>query len=225
MTSTDCVWLLTEKRRCSPACECRSVPSAAIGGRRGAVQRAGDHLANGRSHISRNCSSASSRLHCRPHGGRLRATGSRARRVPASQPVLGRTASPATARLIGSVARPGARILDLGCGRNGLHGDDLSCAPGDDGRRRRPGLRRRLPATRWSRIESSDPARTCRLPRGRSTSSRRPGCSSTSTIPGLVFSEVRRVLVTGGRFVFVTPNAWNYNAWMIRASPIAGTPR
>ena len=37
--------------------------------------------------------------------------------------------------------------------------------------------------------------------------------------PGLVFSEVRRVLVKGGRFVFVTPNAWNYNAWMIRAVP------
>ena len=37
--------------------------------------------------------------------------------------------------------------------------------------------------------------------------------------PGLVFSEVRRVLVPGGHFVFLTPNAWNYNAWMIRAIP------
>ena len=32
--------------------------------------------------------------------------------------------------LIGRVSSPGARILDLGSGRNGLHGDDLSCAPG-----------------------------------------------------------------------------------------------
>src|ERR1700747_2688449 len=30
---------------------------------------------------------------------------------------------------VGRVAPPGARILDLGCGRNGLHGDDLDCAP------------------------------------------------------------------------------------------------
>jgi SAM-dependent methyltransferase len=37
--------------------------------------------------------------------------------------------------------------------------------------------------------------------------------------PGLVFSEVHRVLRKGGSFVFLTPNAWNYNAWMIRAIP------
>jgi hypothetical protein len=27
------------------------------------------------------------------------------------------------------------------------------------------------------------------------------------------------VLRDGGRFVFLTPNAWNYNAWIIRAVP------
>jgi SAM-dependent methyltransferase len=32
--------------------------------------------------------------------------------------------------MIGAASGQGARILDLGCGRNGLHGDDLSCAPG-----------------------------------------------------------------------------------------------
>jgi SAM-dependent methyltransferase len=37
--------------------------------------------------------------------------------------------------------------------------------------------------------------------------------------PGLVFAEVRRVLRPGGRFVFLTPNAWNYNVWLIRAVP------
>jgi SAM-dependent methyltransferase len=120
--------------------------------------------------------------------------------------------------LIGSAAHPGARILDLGCGHNGLHGDDLSCAP-------------------ETTVVGMDPDPAA-LVGNRVVSHRVVGSGedlpfATSSFdvvasawvlehldhPGLVFSEVRRVLVNGGRFVFVTPNAWNYNAWMIRAVP------
>jgi SAM-dependent methyltransferase len=120
--------------------------------------------------------------------------------------------------LIGSASSQGARILDLGCGRNGLHGDDLSCAPG-------------------AKVVGVDPDRDA-LAANRVLAQRVVGSGEelpfgTGTFdvvasawvlehldhPGLVFSEVRRVLVAGGSFVFLTPNAWNYNAWMIRAIP------
>jgi SAM-dependent methyltransferase len=120
--------------------------------------------------------------------------------------------------LIGIAAQPGARILDLGCGRNGLHGDDLDCAP-------------------QTTVVGVDPDPQALA--GNSVVTHRvvgsgedlPFAASSFDIvasawvlehldhPGLVFSEVRRVLVNGGRFVFVTPNAWNYNPWLIRAVP------
>ena len=34
-----------------------------------------------------------------------------------------------------------------------------------------------------------------------------------------VFSEIYRVLKPGGKVIFITPNAWNYNAWIIRTIP------
>lgn len=37
--------------------------------------------------------------------------------------------------------------------------------------------------------------------------------------PVATFREIHRVLDRGGRVVFVTPNAWNYNAWLIRLVP------
>ena len=37
--------------------------------------------------------------------------------------------------------------------------------------------------------------------------------------PQQVLRELRRVLRPGGRVVFLTPNAWNYNVWLIRAVP------
>jgi SAM-dependent methyltransferase len=39
--------------------------------------------------------------------------------------------------------------------------------------------------------------------------------------PVIVFREIDRVLAPGGRVLFLTPNAWNYNAWLIRLIPNA----
>jgi SAM-dependent methyltransferase len=120
--------------------------------------------------------------------------------------------------LIATVSAPGARILDLGSGRNGLHGDDLSCVPG-------------------AVVAGVDPDPVA-LAGNRVLAHRVVGSGEELPFaggafdvvasawvlehldhPGLVFSEVHRVLAPGGHFVFLTPNAWNYNAWMIRAIP------
>src|SRR5207302_7357553 len=37
--------------------------------------------------------------------------------------------------------------------------------------------------------------------------------------PEEVVGELARVLRRGGRLVFLTPNSWNYNVWLIRAVP------
>jgi SAM-dependent methyltransferase len=37
--------------------------------------------------------------------------------------------------------------------------------------------------------------------------------------PHQAFSEIYRVLKPNGRVIFITPNVWNYNVWMIRAIP------
>ena len=120
--------------------------------------------------------------------------------------------------LVGSRAPRGSRILDLGCGRNGLHGDDLSCAPD-------------------ATVIGVDPdgqaltGNTVVAHRVVGSGEDLPFATGSFDVvasawvlehldhPGLVLSEVRRVLVAGGHFVFLTPNAWNYNAWMIRAIP------
>jgi ubiquinone/menaquinone biosynthesis C-methylase UbiE len=37
--------------------------------------------------------------------------------------------------------------------------------------------------------------------------------------PEVAFREIYRVLKPGGVVIFLTPNAWNYNVWLIRAIP------
>jgi SAM-dependent methyltransferase len=37
--------------------------------------------------------------------------------------------------------------------------------------------------------------------------------------PYLAAQEIHRVLRPGGRLLFLTPNAWNYNTWLVRAVP------
>jgi ubiquinone/menaquinone biosynthesis C-methylase UbiE len=39
------------------------------------------------------------------------------------------------------------------------------------------------------------------------------------TRPDDVLAEIHRVLRPGGHLVFLTPNAWNYNVWLIRLVP------
>ncbi len=120
--------------------------------------------------------------------------------------------------LVGSTAPRESRILDLGCGRNGLHGDDLSCAP-------------------ETTVVGLDPdgsalaGNTVVAHRVVGSGEDLPFATGSFHVvasawvlehldhPGLVLSEVHRVLAPGGHFVFLTPNAWNYNAWMIRAIP------
>jgi SAM-dependent methyltransferase len=121
-------------------------------------------------------------------------------------------------RQLAEHASPRSRILDLGCGRLGLHSDDIAFA---------------------SRAEviGVDPdhaalARNAVIPaRVVATGESLPFTDAMFDIvasawvlehlalPGTVFAEVHRVLRPGGSFVFLTPNAWNYNAWLIRAVP------
>jgi SAM-dependent methyltransferase len=111
-----------------------------------------------------------------------------------------------------------ARILDLGCGRLGLHGDDTSCVAGASviGVDPDPAA---LAANRV--LDETVCASGEALPFADESFDLVASAWVLEHLaePAAVFSEVRRVLRPGGSFVFLTPNAWNYNAWLIRAIP------
>ena len=120
--------------------------------------------------------------------------------------------------ILGAFGGRDARVLDLGCGHRGLDGDDTNCVEGAEV----VGLEPDMDALRANRVLSH---------RVRAAGESLPfGDASFDLVasawvlehldnPGLVFSEIARVLRPRGRFVFLTPNAWNYNVWMIRAVP------
>lgn len=118
---------------------------------------------------------------------------------------------------VGRNVLPGAPVLDLGCGRLVLHGDGAP-APGATvvGVDPDPGALRGN-AVVTHRVRAAGEA----LPFADSTF----GLVASAWVlehlenPALVFAEVARVLRPGGHFVFLTPNAWSYNAWLIRAVP------
>jgi SAM-dependent methyltransferase len=120
--------------------------------------------------------------------------------------------------LIGTASSQGARVLDLGCGRNRLHGDDRSSAPGATVFGVDPDI---------EALASNSVVEHRAVGSGEELPFRTGSFDVVASAwvlehldhPGLVFSEVRRVLIKGGSFVFLTPNAWNYNALMIRAIP------
>src|SRR5579862_5377052 len=120
--------------------------------------------------------------------------------------------------LIAGLSVRGSRILDLGCGRNGLHGDDLLCAPGATVVGVDPDAAA-LVANRVIPYRAVGSGEDLPFAAGSFDIVASAWVLEHLDHPGLVFSEVHRVLAPGGHFVFLTPNAWNYNAWMIRAIP------
>jgi SAM-dependent methyltransferase len=121
-------------------------------------------------------------------------------------------------RTLSELVPAGARVLDLGCGRLGLHGNDTACAAGSTV----IGVDTDHAALMDNNVLAARVA---------GAGEALPFADSVFDVvasawvlehleyPGLVFAEVQRVLRPGGRFVFLTPNAWNYNVWLIRAIP------
>ena len=122
------------------------------------------------------------------------------------------------ARLVDELVHHDTRVLDIGCGHADLLGSSLARTT------RVVGIdvdERALAANEVIRYRVVADAE--RLPF-------RPGSFDLVLMawvlehvahPVSAFREFRRVLGAGGRIVFVTPNALNYNAWLIRMVPNA----
>jgi SAM-dependent methyltransferase len=114
--------------------------------------------------------------------------------------------------------RPGSHVLDIGCGHAdflapvyartqftfGLDPDKLALDKNTTVQMRVAGLADTLPFC----DESFDAVTSVWL------------CEHLADPEG-AFREMRRVLKPGGHVVFLTPNAWNYNTWLIRLTPHA----
>jgi SAM-dependent methyltransferase len=123
--------------------------------------------------------------------------------------------------LIGQRVDGRTRVLDVGCGRSELLAPELAPAPFAVGVDPDHGSLLRNETLRHRVVATGE-----RLPFG-------DGSFDLVTMtwvlehlerPAAVFHEVHRVLAEGGRVTFLTPNAWNYNAWLIRAIPNALHP-
>jgi SAM-dependent methyltransferase len=117
---------------------------------------------------------------------------------------------------VGREVKAGARVLDVGCGHAGWLVAELgpaSLAAGADPDLEALGRNTSLP---------------CRVA---ATAERLPFLEGSFDVvvsawlfehlerPAAALAEMGRVLRPEGRLVFLTPNGWNYNAWLIRLVP------
>lgn len=110
----------------------------------------------------------------------------------------------------------GGRVLDLGCGHAGWLQPELKSAGlvvGAD------------PDLQGLRRNTSHPCRVAaeaeRLPFAEASFDLVTSAFVFEHLeePEVTLQELARVLRPGGRLVFLTPNAWNYNVWLIRLVP------
>jgi SAM-dependent methyltransferase len=109
-----------------------------------------------------------------------------------------------------------SRVLDVGCGRSDLLAPELAGvgfavgADPDLASLRRNAMLDRLVAATGERLPFRD---------GTFDLVAMTWVLEHLERPVAVFRDVHRVLAPDGHVAFVTPNAWNYNAWLIRAVP------
>jgi ubiquinone/menaquinone biosynthesis C-methylase UbiE len=118
--------------------------------------------------------------------------------------------------MIGDQVGPESRVLDIGCGHSELLADVFARTPWTFGLDPDPGALAKNRTVRHKVVGNADqmPFEDCFF--------------DVVTLawvlehlerPETVFREIHRVLRPGGDVIFLTPNVWNYNVWMIRLIP------